>query len=342
MVIDLKRCVGCQTCTVACKIENFVPPGVFFTRVNDYEVGKYPHVRRHFLPTGCMHCKEAPCVDVCPSGSSCKREDGIVLVRQELCVGCRYCMVVCPYGARHFNEDGNAGYFETGPTPYETYGAGLLGVGFGALLLLWDLGIPQRAFRLVGSKTSLISYGTIILTVLLVLAAVAIAVNLFSIGIGPTAYGVLMVFATVFALATSIYIGFLLAVVKCRPFWNTPLLPLLFVVSSASTGISALTIVGSVAGGLRVPASAAGLMASGEFLFLGLEFLMVAFYMATMENSLPQARVAVRRLVRGDLAPVFWLGVVVVGLLLPLILMAAGTVVPPSAVAVLVLGLDNK
>lgn len=124
MVIDLKRCAGCQTCTIACKIEHFVPPGVFFTRVNDYEIGKYPRVQRHFLPAGCMHCDDAPCVQACPTGASSKREDGIVLVNQDLCVGCRYCMVVCPYGARYFNEQGDAEYFDNGPTPYETFGRG--------------------------------------------------------------------------------------------------------------------------------------------------------------------------------------------------------------------------
>lgn len=213
---------------------------------------------------------------------------------------------------------------------------GLLGVGLGALLLLWDLGIPRRFFRLVGNKSSPISAGTVILTVLLVLAAITIIVNLLSVSISPGAYRILMVLAALFALATSIYVGFLLAVVKCRPFWNTPLLPLLFVVSSLSTGVSALTLVGSAAGGMRVPATSAELVASGEMLLLGLEFVMVAFYVATMENSLPQARVAVGRLLRGDLAAVFWLGVVVLGLLLPLALMAAGAV-PPSSAAVLVL-----
>src|ERR1035437_5656234 len=122
IVVDLKRCVGCQTCTVSCKVENFVPPGIFFTRVNDYEEGTYPHVRRHFLPLGCMHCKDAPCVTVCPTGASSKREDGPVLVDDELCVGCRYCMVACPYGARHFH-DGESSYYDK-ETPYEHVGAG--------------------------------------------------------------------------------------------------------------------------------------------------------------------------------------------------------------------------
>jgi formate-dependent nitrite reductase membrane component NrfD len=96
-------------------------------------------------------------------------------------------------------------------------------------------------------------------------------------------------------------------------------------------------LVGSMASGLRLPAAAADLLASVLLLFLGLELLMVTFYVATMENSLPPAKMAVRRLVRGDLAAVFWLGVVVVGRLLPLVLMAASIVVPPASVAVLVL-----
>ncbi len=214
---------------------------------------------------------------------------------------------------------------------------GLLCVGLGALLLLWDLGIPRFAFRLVGNRSSLISAGTVILSVLLALAAITIAVSLFSMSIDPAAYRVLMILAAIFALATSIYVGFLLAVVKCRPFWNTPLLPLLFVTSSLSTGISALTLVGSAAGGLRLPATVADLLASGEFWLLAIEFLMVAFYAVIMENSLPQARVGVRRLVAGDLAAVFWIGVVLLGLLLPLILMAAGSSMPSASLSVLVL-----
>ena len=214
---------------------------------------------------------------------------------------------------------------------------GLLGVGLGALLLLWDLGMPHRFFRLVGNKSSLISAGTVILTVLLVLASITIIVAVFSPGISPTVYRALMVLAAGFGLATSIYVGFLLAVVKCRPFWNTPLLPLLFVVSSFSTGVSALSSVASTASGLRVPAAAADILSSGEVLLLGLELVMVAFYVATMENALPQARIAVRRWVRGDLAAVFWLGIVVGGLMLPLVLMVAGVLVPPPLVAILIL-----
>ena len=68
MVADLRRCVGCQTCTAACKHANATPPGVQWRRVIDVEVGQYPDVQRAFVPVGCQHCDEPPCADVCPTG----------------------------------------------------------------------------------------------------------------------------------------------------------------------------------------------------------------------------------------------------------------------------------
>lgn len=110
MVIDVKRCVGCQTCTIACKQEHGLPPGIQWRYVVDCEVGEYPNVRRLFLPMQCMHCAEPPCVPVCPTGASRQRADGIVWVQYEACVGCGYCAVACPYHARHLLHGGN-GYF---------------------------------------------------------------------------------------------------------------------------------------------------------------------------------------------------------------------------------------
>ncbi|MGH8735214.1 MAG: 4Fe-4S dicluster domain-containing protein, partial [Burkholderiales bacterium] len=105
MVIDLRKCVGCQTCTVACHEENALPPGVFWRHVVDVEVGEYPDVRRTFLPMGCQHCAEPPCVPVCPTGASQQREDGIVFVQYDMCIGCGYCAIACPYRARHMVHD---------------------------------------------------------------------------------------------------------------------------------------------------------------------------------------------------------------------------------------------
>jgi phenylacetyl-CoA:acceptor oxidoreductase subunit 1 len=118
MVIDLKRCVGCETCTVACKQEHGLPAGVVWRFVADCEVGEYPNVRRIFLPMQCMHCAEPPCVPVCPTGASQQREDGIVWVDYGRCVGCGYCAVACPYRARHLIERAN-GYFPGVSTPSE-------------------------------------------------------------------------------------------------------------------------------------------------------------------------------------------------------------------------------
>ena len=101
MVADLRRCVGCQTCTAACKQANDTPVGVQWRRVLDMEVGEYPDVRRAFVPVGCMHCDDPPCMHVCPSTATRKRADGIVTIDYDLCIGCAYCAVACPYQARY-------------------------------------------------------------------------------------------------------------------------------------------------------------------------------------------------------------------------------------------------
>ncbi|MCL4465404.1 MAG: 4Fe-4S dicluster domain-containing protein [Chloroflexi bacterium] len=103
MVIDLRKCVGCSACTVACKSENRLPPGVVYRPVLEEELGKYPNVTRRFTPRPCMQCDNPPCVPVCPVGATFKRADGIVEVNYEQCIGCRYCITACPYGARTFD-----------------------------------------------------------------------------------------------------------------------------------------------------------------------------------------------------------------------------------------------
>ncbi|MSP97752.1 MAG: hypothetical protein EXR29_11120 [Betaproteobacteria bacterium] len=100
MVVDLNRCVGCQTCTIACKHSNDTPPGVQWRKVLDVEQGTYPDVSRIFLVTGCQHCAEPPCVPVCPTGATRQREDGLVTMDYDTCIGCASCAVACPYQAR--------------------------------------------------------------------------------------------------------------------------------------------------------------------------------------------------------------------------------------------------
>jgi phenylacetyl-CoA:acceptor oxidoreductase 27-kDa subunit len=101
MVADLRRCVGCQTCTAACKHANATPPGVQWRRVLDIELGVYPDVQRAFVPVGCQHCDEPPCLPVCPTTATKKRADGIVTIDYDICIGCAYCAVACPYQARY-------------------------------------------------------------------------------------------------------------------------------------------------------------------------------------------------------------------------------------------------
>jgi phenylacetyl-CoA:acceptor oxidoreductase subunit 1 len=105
MVIDVNRCVGCQTCTIACKHTNDTPPGVQWRRVLDVEQGEFPDVERLFLVVGCQHCAEPPCVPVCPTGATRQRADGLVTMDYDLCIGCGYCAVACPYQARTIVHD---------------------------------------------------------------------------------------------------------------------------------------------------------------------------------------------------------------------------------------------
>jgi molybdopterin-containing oxidoreductase family iron-sulfur binding subunit len=119
MVIDLEKCIGCSACTIACKAENQLPPGVVYRPVIEEEVGEYPNVSRRWLPRPCMQCDDPPCVPVCPVNATWKREDGIVVIDYNACIGCRYCLTACPYGARYFDfgEDYTDGTPEK--QPYE-------------------------------------------------------------------------------------------------------------------------------------------------------------------------------------------------------------------------------
>jgi Fe-S-cluster-containing dehydrogenase component/DMSO reductase anchor subunit len=120
MVADLNRCIGCQTCTAACKHANATAPGVQWRRVLDIETGEFPDVARAFIPVGCMHCEDPPCVAACPSGATTKREDGIVVIDYDLCIGCAYCAVACPYQARFKVGTPNAAYGRGGRMRHET------------------------------------------------------------------------------------------------------------------------------------------------------------------------------------------------------------------------------
>ncbi|BDG60519.1 4Fe-4S dicluster domain-containing protein [Caldinitratiruptor microaerophilus] len=104
-LIDLTRCVGCQACTVACQNWNGLDPDERFTRVARHEEGDYPELRSTFVVRQCLHCEEPPCAEVCPTGATYKTAGGPVLVDDEACIGCRYCVTACPYEARVFDDE---------------------------------------------------------------------------------------------------------------------------------------------------------------------------------------------------------------------------------------------
>lgn len=105
MVIDLDKCTGCQACTLACAMENKRLPTESWQDVLFYAEGEYPHVKLSWLPRPCMHCENPSCVYVCPTGATYKTDDGVVLVNWDLCIGCKYCVIACPYGVRFFSDD---------------------------------------------------------------------------------------------------------------------------------------------------------------------------------------------------------------------------------------------
>ena len=108
MAVDEERCVGCWSCAVICKSENDLPLGMWWNRILtagealDEPAEEHGGPSMHWVPLACQHCENAPCVKVCPVGATYRRSDGVVLVHNDRCFGCRYCMIACPYGVRVF------------------------------------------------------------------------------------------------------------------------------------------------------------------------------------------------------------------------------------------------
>jgi anaerobic dimethyl sulfoxide reductase subunit B (iron-sulfur subunit) len=104
---DKTKCVRCLGCEVACKVTNKVEPGIKFRWISDIWSGNFPNVKRSYFSNSCLHCQNPTCMAACPTGAITKRaEDGIVVVNQEKCNGCRDCFKACPYGIPQFGKDG--------------------------------------------------------------------------------------------------------------------------------------------------------------------------------------------------------------------------------------------
>ena len=95
--IDLKKCIGCHACTIACKAEHDIPVGANRCWVKTVEHGTFPNTQRLFFPVLCNQCTDAPCVTICPTNALYKRRDAIVDLNGDACIGCRACMAACPY-----------------------------------------------------------------------------------------------------------------------------------------------------------------------------------------------------------------------------------------------------
>jgi Fe-S-cluster-containing dehydrogenase component len=107
MLIDLRTCIGCHACSIACKSEFDVPLGVFRDTVKYVEEGVYPKAKRHFIPVLCNHCEDAPCLDACPTAAISRLDDGQVVINKGDCNTNRFCMAACPYGAIYVDPEEN-------------------------------------------------------------------------------------------------------------------------------------------------------------------------------------------------------------------------------------------
>jgi Fe-S-cluster-containing dehydrogenase component len=105
MVIDLEKCTGCQACTSACQMENTRLPGENWQDVMYYTEGQFPTPELKWFPRPCMHCEEPSCMHVCPTHATYKDQDGLVLIDWNKCIGCKYCMIACPYGVRFYTDE---------------------------------------------------------------------------------------------------------------------------------------------------------------------------------------------------------------------------------------------
>lgn len=192
----------------------------------------------------------------------------------------------------------------------------LLLIGIGTLLLVSDLGKPLRFWRvLLNPMSSMLSVGAwiLILFALTMLGYLGFGGPVFSLG------------GVVFAIATAGYTGILLGVMKARPFWNSPALPLLFVTSAFSTGIAVVTVLASALVIYGLDAQSSHLLSQVDLCLIVAELAIIGLYLTIMNNSAAPAARSVEMLLRGKQANTFWGGLIFAGLVVPLVLALASS-----------------
>jgi molybdopterin-containing oxidoreductase family iron-sulfur binding subunit len=118
MIVDIKRCIGCHTCSIACKSGNNLPNEVWWNRAitfggveMDTPYGDFPGLQKQYLTLACQQCENPACVKACPAEATYKREDGIVIQDYNKCLGCRLCIMACPYDSVRIYNNYNPKYY---------------------------------------------------------------------------------------------------------------------------------------------------------------------------------------------------------------------------------------
>ncbi len=123
LLIDQVRCIGCRSCVASCMTENYVQRGTRWNVVLQHDIGRYPNVSRVFTPINCMHCEEPACKKACDNVGAeaiSKNDVGVVLYDYDKCIGCKYCIAACPYGAPQYISSLKTLYPDDS-TPYEDF-----------------------------------------------------------------------------------------------------------------------------------------------------------------------------------------------------------------------------
>ena len=201
-------------------------------------------------------------------------------------------------------------------------------VFIGCAFLLLDLGSPKNAWRAwMRPGTSWMARGTIIISIFMLLALIHTGYLIFAGAAGTPA--IIEILGVVFALATIVYTGILLGASRPIAFWSTAALPALFLVSALSTGVMAIVLIGMMAG---VDKNAIAILEKLDTVLIVSEILVLGLFLQGT-HRLTESRASAKLVLCGPVAPMFWFGVALLGLLIPLVLTALGAASPESPAA---------